>query len=158
MYLTYSIPIKQLTYLFPCLIKLKKVNDKINSQVRGPVAMLTRQPLEGQYCNGGLHMGEMECDCLITHGCAQFIPDRFFCNSNQYRIYICERYGYTAHANLKKMTPPTCRTPTCVGWPYQIYQIEIPYACKLLLQELMSMCISVRIYTKLDPEKDGARG
>jgi len=129
------------------------VDDKVHSRARGPVAMLTRQPLEGRSRDGGLRMGEMERDCLITHGCAQFMRDRFFCNSDQYRIHICERCGFTAHADLKKMTPPTCRTPTCVGRPYDICQIEIPYACKLLFQELMSMCISVRIYTKLNPEK-----
>lgn len=89
-------------------------------------------------------MGEMERDCLITHGCANFIRDRFFCNSDQYRIHICERCGLTAQSNLKKMTYE-CRTPTCVGLPYKICQVEIPYACKLLFQELQSMCISPRV-------------
>lgn len=97
------------------------VDDKIHSRARGPVAMLTRQPLEGRARDGGLRMGEMERDCLITHGCANFIRDRFFCNSDQYRIHICERCGLTAQSNLKKMTYE-CRTPTCVGRPYKICQ------------------------------------
>jgi len=86
------------------------VDDKVHSRARGPVAMLTRQPLEGRSRDGGLRMGEMERDCLITHGCANFMRDRFFCNSDQYRIHICERCGLTAQSNLKKMTYE-CRTP-----------------------------------------------
>jgi len=112
--------------------------------------MLTRQPLEGRSRDGGLRMGEMERDCLIAHGCANFLRDRFFVNSDQYRIHICERCGLTAHADLKKMRYE-CRTPMCVGRPIKICQIEIPYAAKLLFQELQAMCISTRIFTENRP-------
>lgn len=122
------------------------VDDKVHSRARGPVAMLTRQPLEGRSRDGGLRMGEMERDCLITHGCANFLRDRFFVNSDQYRIHICERCGLTAQANLKKMTYE-CRSPMCIGRPTQVCQVEIPYAAKLLLQELQSMAIQTRIFT-----------
>ena len=132
-----------------------KVDDKIHSRARGPVAMLTRQPLEGRSRDGGLRMGEMERDCLIAHGCANFLRDRFFVNSDQYRIHICERCGLTAQANLKKMTYE-CRTPMCVGRPYKICQIEIPYAAKLLFQELQAMCISTRIFTENRPTRDNS--
>ena len=131
------------------------VDDKVHSRARGPVAMLTRQPLEGRSRDGGLRMGEMERDCLITHGCASFMRDRFFCNSDQYRIHVCEMCGLTAQANLKKMTYE-CRSPMCIGKPYKISQIEIPYACKLLFQELQSMCISPRIYTDIKPTRDNS--
>ena len=131
------------------------MDDKVHSRARGPVAMLTRQPLEGRARDGGLRMGEMERDCLITHGSACFMRDRFFCNSDQYRIHICERCGLTAHSNLKQMTFE-CHTPMCVGRPYKICQIEIPYACKLLFQELQSMSISPRIYTEVRPTRDNS--
>jgi DNA-directed RNA polymerase II subunit RPB2 len=131
------------------------VDDKVHSRARGPVAMLTRQPLEGRSRDGGLRMGEMERDCLITHGCANFIRDRFFVNSDQYRIHVCERCGMTAQSNLKKMTYE-CRSPMCVGRPTQICQVEIPYAAKLLLQELQSMCIQTRIFTKNIKTRDNS--
>jgi DNA-directed RNA polymerase II subunit RPB2 len=119
------------------------VDDKIHSRARGPVQMLTRQPMEGRGRDGGLRMGEMERDCLISHGVANFLLDRFYANSDPYRMHICERCGFAAVANLRKNSF-TCNHPSCRNLNPKIAQVRMPYAAKLLFQELETMAIGVR--------------
>ena len=129
------------------------VDDKIHSRSRGPVAMLTRQPMEGRARDGGLRMGEMERDCLISHGVANFMRDRFFINSDPYRVHVCENCGMIAQADLRKGVF-WCNRPDCQQLRAKVCQVHIPYACKLLFQELMTMCIAPRIM--VNPPAKGA--
>lgn len=117
------------------------VVDKFFSRSRGPLDILTRQPVEGKTREGGLRFGEMERDCVISHGAAGFLKERLIDYSDEFRIHICEKSGLICPANLKSQmfwsTLYTENTKVC--------QVFIPYACKLLLQELMALCISPRI-------------
>jgi len=119
------------------------VDDKIHSRARGPLQILTRQPVEGRAREGGLRFGEMERDFMISHGSAAWLMERLFKVSDEYRIHVCDTCGLMAIANLRKNV---FECKVC-GKHTSISQVYIPYAFKLMLQELMAMMVSPRLVT-----------
>jgi DNA-directed RNA polymerase II subunit RPB2 len=119
------------------------VNDKAHSRSIGPMVNLTRQPAEGRSRDGGLRFGEMERDCMVSHGASRFTRGRMYDASDKYSVHICKKCGLIASYN-DKMHIHHCRI--CDNRTDFAY-VEIPYACKLLFQELNTMNIAPRIMT-----------
>jgi len=119
------------------------VNDKAHSRSNGPMVNLTRQPAEGRSRDGGLRFGEMEKDAMVSHGAARFTRGRMYDASDKYSVFVCKKCGIIASYN-DKMHIHHCRTcDNRVDFSY----VEIPYACKLLFQELNTMNIMPRLIT-----------
>jgi DNA-directed RNA polymerase II subunit RPB2 len=120
------------------------VSDKQHSRSIGPMVNLTRQPAEGRSRDGGLRFGEMERDCMASHGAARFVKERLYDSSDSFSVYICNKCGLIASFNNNKHIHlcKTCQNRTDFKY------VEIPYACKLMMQELISMNIAPRILSK----------
>jgi DNA-directed RNA polymerase II subunit RPB2 len=119
------------------------VNDKQHSRCIGPMVNLTRQPAEGRSRDGGLRFGEMERDCMISHGASKFTKERIYDVSDKYAVNVCKKCGMIAVYNDKEHIHicNVCENRTDFSY------VKIPYSCKLLFQELITMNIVPRIMT-----------
>ena len=126
-------------------VRLKHMTaDKYHSRSRGPRQALTRQPLEGRSRDGGLKIGEMEKDAMIAHGMGQFIKERMMETSDINKVYVCDECGLFASKVIDKdyYWCKSCHNSN------RISAVVMPYAAKLLFQELMSVNILPRIRTE----------
>lgn len=117
------------------------VDDKIHSRATGPVQSMTRQPAEGRSRDGGLRMGEMEQWCMLSHGASQLLKERSLDVSDLYKVFVCEKCGMFVKANPAK---GIYQCKACMNTT-EIAEVHMPYACKLLFQELISMSIAPRL-------------
>jgi DNA-directed RNA polymerase II subunit RPB2 len=139
------------------------VKDKINYRARGRRNVLTRQTVQGRANDGGLRIGEMERDGVIAHGASKFLQESMLVRGDEYYMAICNKSGmisiYNESQNL--FLSPMVDGPikfvgnvsdnlniqniTKYGRSFSI--LRVPYAFKLLIQELQTMNIQLRIIT-----------
>lgn len=116
--------------------KLKHmVQDKMHARSTGPRAILTRQPTEGRSRAGGLRLGEMERDCLIAYGASQLLLERLMLSSDAHEVDVCEACGMMGYNSWCQ----NCESSSGV------VKMTMPYAAKLLIQELMSMNVKATL-------------
>lgn len=140
------------TFLGPVFYQRLKhmVNDKQHSRAIGPMVNLTRQPAEGRSRDGGFRVGEMERDVMLAHGASRFCRERLYDVSDKYSVYVCKKCGMMASFNDGKkkgldFTIHLCRT---CGNKTDFARVEVPYAFKLMAQELQTINVATRIMTE----------
>lgn len=109
------------------------VADKIHARAQGQVTALTRQPNCGRSKNGGLRVGEMEKDSMLVHGISRFIKERMFETSDYNTSFVCTNCGII------------CSEDICHSCKSDSSNTNMPYAAKLLFQELNAMGIRTKI-------------
>ena len=127
--------------------------DKMNARPSGRKEQRTHQPTGGRGNEGGMRIGEMERDTLIAHGVTSFLQESMMKRSDGTSFVVCNGCGTipiynTAH---KLYVCPMCdgplefqgETADNLGLILPVKksratfsQIAIPYALKLLDQEL----------------------
>jgi DNA-directed RNA polymerase II subunit RPB2 len=117
------------------------VIDKKHSRARGPIVSLTRQPCEGRSRDGGLRVGEMERDCMLSHGISVFTKERLMDVSDPFKTGLCKTCGTLAIVN------PVEGIYSCgaCGNKTDFVMKTIPYAMKLWMQELEAMHITPKM-------------
>jgi hypothetical protein len=140
------------------------VKDKINYRARGPNTNLTRQPVQGRANDGGLRIGEMERDGVLAHGMSYFLNESFMVRGDEYHnMAVCNKTGaisvYNKSNNLffslfadgpiSFHTNPdgsqNVKNVSKFGRSFSV--LRVPYAFKLLIQELEVLNIQLRVIT-----------
>jgi len=140
------------------------VKDKINFRAKGKMEQLTRQTVGGRANDGGLRIGEMERDGVIAHGAAGFLQESMLTRGDEYYMAVCNNTGTVAIYNnsqnlfLSPMADGPIKFNTTVDKDLNIENVSkygrnfsilrIPYAFKLLIQELQIMNIQLRLITE----------
>ena len=140
------------------------VKDKINYRATGKRNFLTRQTNQGRANDGGLKIGEMERDGIMAHGLSYFLNESYMVRGDQYYMAVCNKTGAIAIYNPDKnlfLSPfadgPLVFNKTVEGeqvldaiskFGRSFSLLRIPFALKLMIQELQVMNIQMRIITE----------
>ncbi|KAG7297492.1 hypothetical protein JYU34_019502 [Plutella xylostella] len=117
------------------------VSDKWQVRTTGAVDALTRQPVKGRRRGGGVRLGEMERDALISHGASFVLQDRLLHCSDKTEATICTSCG-SLLGPLISCSAGACRLCGAAA----ARQLAIPYIFKFFVTQLAAVNINVRIH------------
>jgi len=123
-------------------LKLRRmVKNLLHARASGKVALLTRQPIEGRARGGGLRLGEMEHQALAGHGAALLLKERY--SADKTVVYVCKDCGNVTYEDVIRN-----KTPCLLCGNNESEPIEISYAFKLLVDELLGLGIHTKFELK----------
>jgi len=134
------------------------VKDKVNFRARGPMTALTRQPVQGRANDGGLRLGEMERDGVLGNGMTHFIQDAFMNRSDAYTTVVDTASGMLALKSHDTIMSQALDGPVQFDANLELDSgarhsttfatLRVPYSFKLLMQELQTMNVQMRLVTR----------
>jgi DNA-directed RNA polymerase subunit beta len=104
------------------------VDDKIHARSTGPYSLVTQQPLGGKAQFGGQRFGEMEVWALEAYGAAYTLQEILTVKSDDVTGRV--------------------RTYESIVKGHNIPQAGVPESFKVLVKELQSLCLDVRVLDK----------
>jgi DNA-directed RNA polymerase beta subunit len=119
-------------------VNMRTIHDGKKSMIMkdAPVTIMTRQPTKGKGNNGGLRIGEMERDSILSHGMQGFLRESLMERSDKYEFFLDQQSQTIAHAEASLLDNPS--------------KLSTPYAYKQLVHELMAMGINTKMITDED--------
>ena len=155
-------------------MRLKHMSaDKINYRSKGPNAAMTRQPVGGRANDGGLRIGEMERDGVIAHGMSDFLRDSMMERADKHELCICNTTGTIAIYNPAQQLMYSMAADGPVQYSDSVEAdsgkqqekggsrlqqitmhgrsfslVQVPFALKLLIQELQVLNIRMALVTE----------
>ena len=130
---------------FYCRLK-HMVNDKMNYRggnhldpVKNPNVGTTKQPSHGRASGGGLRIGEMETNALISHGISHFIQESMMERSDKSQLCVDGATGTSAVEHKHGVKSLLDENST------DFRRVNIPYTMKMLIQEMEALGLKAQI-------------
>lgn len=128
-----------------------KINYRGGGVERGPVDARTRQPVGGRAREGGLRIGEMERDAIISHGASRFLQESLSERADGEDAILCAhtgkrafygKHGYRSVELDGPLTQPAGETKSDL-----FSKVSMSRGLNVLLNEMETMGIDTRIIT-----------